>query len=142
MNICFAGPTVDTGRSGFSLVEVVLALGIVVFAVLGLLGLASTVIDQNAAVKRDLVISSIFQQLTRQIQQKEIAEDKTLYFSVEGNLSVLADAAYHCKITFSDITPPAWPDKAAPLKMANIALMWPAGAASPSTQTSPVLMLP
>lgn len=76
------GRKIAAVRGGFSLVEVVLALGIISFAIVGLLGI--TVVGTSASLdsKRDTEAGQIFEQIVGQLRTKPFDQEQG-----EGNPS-------------------------------------------------------
>lgn len=73
-------------KSGFSLIEVTLSLGIVSFALLLLLGLVPEAIQASSEAVSRTVKTQIFQQVVSDLNSADFADlaDESFYFDVDG----------------------------------------------------------
>jgi uncharacterized protein (TIGR02598 family) len=91
---------------GFSLVEVVIALGIISFAVVALLGLLTVSANSSRFSDEDTVIASIARQVTAELRSTPFATlptgGATWYFDHEARrLGAATGAIYRCQITLT-----------------------------------------
>jgi uncharacterized protein (TIGR02598 family) len=98
--------------SGFSLVEVTIALGVFAFAVLGLMGMLPIALQTHRDAKLDTVLSQIKQRLAAEVLLTDganlanLSEDVKI-FDVEGReLTADIDVVYRAKITLEDFQIP------------------------------------
>jgi uncharacterized protein (TIGR02598 family) len=88
------------GDAGFSLVEVVLAIGIVAFAFLPLLGLMPIGLSTSRQAIDTTIEAQIIQQMTSQAQQTDFSSLSTLAsstptcFDANGNITTASSAMY------------------------------------------------
>lgn len=101
----FGTPRLPVSNRAFSLVEIALALGIVSFAIVALLGLVAVSFDSNRASDEDTLIASMARQVVvelRAIPFDELAAGtnsarETFYFDHEAHrLAGPANAVYQC----------------------------------------------
>lgn len=107
----------------FSLVELALALGIMAFAMAGIVGLIPFGLTSFRQAMNNTVESGIIQSLTNEIFLSEFAnlksmaksEGKVYYFDADGDsISNPAEALYTAEISFTDLKPRA-PQSSDPL---------------------------
>lgn len=101
--------------SGFSLVEVTIALGVFAFAVLGLMGMLPIALQTHRDAKNDTVLSQIKQRLAAEVLLTDganlanLSEDVKI-FDVEGreftDSAPDIDVVYRAKITLEDFQIP------------------------------------
>lgn len=94
---------------GFSLVEVVLALGVISFAIVSLLGLMTVSTGASRLSDEDTVIAAIARQVDTELRNTTFANlpatGTAWYFDNEGHhLTTAAGAIYQCKILLTDDT--------------------------------------
>jgi uncharacterized protein (TIGR02598 family) len=98
--------------SGFSLVEVTIALGVFAFAVLGLMGMLPIALQTHRDAKLDTVLSQIKQRLAAEVLLTDGANlanlsEEVKIFDVEGReLTADIDVVYRAKITLEDFQIP------------------------------------
>lgn len=90
-----------SARAGFSLVEVVLAMGIVAVAFIPLLGLMPLGLSTSRQAIDTTIEAQIIQQMTSQAQQTDFSllttlnNNSLLYFDANGNTTTSASAAIY-----------------------------------------------
>ena len=94
---------------GFSLVEVVLALGVISVAVVSLFGLLTISTGSSRLSDEDTVIAAIARQVDTELHNTTFANLPTSgtawYFDNEGHhLTTAAGAVYQCRINLTDVT--------------------------------------
>ena len=101
--------------SGFSLVEVTIALGVFAFAVLGLMGMLPIALQTHRDAKLDTVLSQIKQRLAAEVLLTDGANlanlsENVKKFDVEGreftDSAADIDVVYRAKITLEDFQIP------------------------------------
>lgn len=116
-------------RGGFTLVEVVLAIGIIAFAFIPLMGLLPLGLDVSRQAIDTTVQSQIVQQLTTEAQQtdfsglSDFAKSTTThpyYYDDQGNKSTSTQGVYEAIITAATQT--ALPGNITTQKLATVAI--------------------
>lgn len=102
------------GTAGFTLVEVVVAIGIIAFAFVPLMGLLPLGLDVSRQAIDTTVQAQIAQQLTTQAQQTDFSQIKSLntgsgansgwFFDDQGNKCAQAGAIYQATLNVSPTT--------------------------------------
>lgn len=93
--------------AAFTLVEVVLALGIVAFAVVALVGLMAVSFDSSRGSDADTSIASMARQITAELRARPFdrltTEGSDVYFfdNEAHRLADLKGAVYRCKVTLT-----------------------------------------
>lgn len=128
------------GRRAFSLVEVVLALGIVAFVMVSVLGLMSVGIKANKESAEDIAVGFITQYVASTLRLEGFNEvsvnsdyadaNPDFYFDVNGAPSTSQNGVFACTITRS--TPSGAPANGTLFLKAEIA--WPRQAVQRTTQ--------
>lgn len=113
---------------GFSLVEVVLAVGIVVFALLAMVGLFSVGhMASRRATDQTSLAAAALQVISKARAQTNLAAPVTYYFDLHGQaVSNIDDAAYVCLATFSTVPTAEMPDISTNLARLQVQFTWPA----------------
>ncbi len=99
-----APPRVNANR-GFSLVEITLALGIVSFCVIAVLGLSVLTLDQTRESKRDVIWINLAEEVATKLKaaawNTSALAAQEFYFDTDGKTvaSTSTDAIYTCKAT-------------------------------------------
>lgn len=93
----------DTRNKAFSLVEVAIALGIVSFALIALLGLMTASLNSGKRAYEDTTIASLTQRVVTEIKTNTFANlaglDRDLYFTYDGTPVAGTDGAYYrCRL--------------------------------------------
>lgn len=123
-------------QQAFSLVEVVIAIGIISFALIAIIGLmASSQISDREATDDTLLpamVAGVLDELRRQSRKSFPPSPATFYFNLAGTLqtdgngnpisSPNADSLYRCNVTISDGVAGA-SDK---MKILRMSFFWPA----------------
>lgn len=99
-------------RSGFSLVEIMVAVGIFVFAIISVLGLLAVSNQANRAASEETVVAVIFQKVQEYLACRELQdlltnaayrdEDADFYFDIYGNeldAGARSQAVFQCTVT-------------------------------------------
>ena len=131
---------------GFSLIEIVIALGIFSFAVVGIIGLMSVGISESALAKRDTMLASMVKRVIADISANpaKIADATNIapyFFSYYGQLDSgetpldAKDRYYRCDVKIAKPSTP-WDQKPLPLTYATITFKWPEGAPEKQKQTA------
>lgn len=125
-----------TEPAGFSLVEVVLALGIVSFALVALLGLFSVGLGASKRSGEDTEVANMSAQIVSTLRNRNSAypTTATFYFDTFGrqtNLSNTNIGYYQCVLTTT--TSPAISSDSASLVQAKMTFTWPCNATKRTT---------
>lgn len=115
---------------GFSLVEVVLAVGICSFVLSALFGLLVVSLNSDRASNLDTVLPSIAQQVSdrlRTTSYSELLPTYTCYFDADGGTAEMTEAFYQVTAT------PQNSENS--FKIISLELTWPVGAAHPFSCT-------
>jgi uncharacterized protein (TIGR02598 family) len=91
------GKTRVRRRNGFSLVEVTLALGLVSYALLGLLGLLTVGLTSSRDSSLETALSQIA--LHASSSYRETAGSYDLYYTFEGTVTTESDAYFNVKVS-------------------------------------------
>ena len=97
-------------KRGFSLIEVMLAIGVFSFGVLSIVGLMATGLDSTAGSRTNLAIANITRQLRASLQAapySSIASGTSYSFSYGGYPVTSATGAYYTAVLTP--VPPAYP---------------------------------
>lgn len=93
-------------RSAFSLVEITLALGIVAFVMVGVLGLFSVGLDASRRSAGDTVFPQVIHQVLSQVRTPDLPPPGdpplTFYFNEKGESVTAADAIYNVTLSTQD----------------------------------------
>jgi len=110
--------------SGFTLIEVTLALAIVAFTVIALLGLSSIAPKEMREATDDILLINIAQKAITQWRASGWDEMTATddYFSSEGESCAQAEAIYKVSVQPSTATPPEWPTAGTGFKAINISV--------------------
>ncbi len=107
------GPLRRPGKGSFSLIEVMIAIAVIVFvviAVLGLMAYASRLTQQSDTYSRLAQISGqVLARLNSQpfaVSTNNVATNTVYYFTVEGLPTNSAGAYYQCRL--ANANPPGW----------------------------------
>jgi uncharacterized protein (TIGR02598 family) len=122
-------------KQAFSLIEIVLALGIISFALVAMLGLVGVSLNSGREATSDTDLSSMQAQVVAELQAKSfstLTNTTVYYFNIDGKLiptSVEANtpggALYRCQTTAIPLTTVAPATKYLNLKLD---FTWPVGA--------------
>lgn len=127
----------------FSLVEIVLALGIASFVLLSLLGLSSLTLNQSQQSKRDILWVNMAQSVTTELRGSKWSDLSNLpiyYFDAEGRrLTNAAGAFYQIEAKKGATQPPGVP-AGADVACYNLNLNWPVGATNGQLLTLPFIL--
>jgi uncharacterized protein (TIGR02598 family) len=119
-------------RRAFSLVEVVLAIGIVAFAITAMMGLLTVAMQSDKSSSSDTALAAMSRQVfntLRALPYASLPTGTNYYFNAEGSECAQAQAVYHCSVTlssFSNLT-------ANNAKRVQMSFQWPYGAAGGNT---------
>lgn len=118
-------------RKAFSLVEVVIALGIISFVVVALLGLSSSALERVKESKRDTVGLNMIQEAISEVRSlgwSDIA-NQVVYFDGDGlRTDSEASAFYVCTVEVSSAAVPNIAFTENYLKSVRLIMKWPVGA--------------
>jgi len=142
----------SSSKSGFSLVEVAVALGIAGFALIAILGLLIANVQTSMGAKEETVTADMVQDVLGDLKtQKSFATLQghlgtsayTYYFDADGNLLTSNAGAFYMCVTDLRVAvpppppagvPPPWPSNTAkpPLIAVTMTFSWPVSAAHPN----------
>lgn len=131
------------GGKGFSLVEVVLAIGILSFAILALIGLFSVgmAADQDAA--EDTAFASMVSQVMGHVRNEArrgmagLPADYQFDISMQSVAASDPEAFYDCRLAYSNVT--GFPEVSPHLKMAVLTFTWPASVPAASRPNTNII---
>jgi uncharacterized protein (TIGR02598 family) len=95
-------------RCAFTLIEIAIALGIVSFAVVGLIGVLSVSFDTSRASNQDTIIASMARQVSAELREQPFANltpgsQKAIYFDNDAHrLESSEGAVYVCAPTLTE----------------------------------------
>jgi len=115
--------------NAFSLVEVVIAIGIVSFALLAMMGLASVSLQSERSSASDTDLAALSQQVFSRLRSLPFASlsDTNYFFDADGSPTTnSAGAVYECAVTLA-ADPSLLP---ASFKNARLQFTWPVSAAN------------
>ena len=79
---------------GFTLVEIVMAIGIFAFAIVGVVFLLGTALESSAATQRDSALSAALTTTASMVRSYDnLAVPATLYFDLQGSPTTVANTA-------------------------------------------------
>jgi len=113
--------------AAFSLVEIVLAIGIVSFALLGMMGLVSVSFQSERSSASDTDLAALSQQVFSSLRSRPFTNlsDTNYFFDADGSLTTnSAGAVYECAVTMA--ADPSLP--AGSFKNARLQFTWPVSA--------------
>ncbi len=113
-----------TRLHGFSLVEVVIAIGIMAFAITAMIGLLSVAMQSDKSSGVDTAIAAMSQQVLgslRAMPYVSLPASTNYYFDVEGSGCELSRAIYECVVAL-DGDPDLGTNK---LKRVQMSFRWP-----------------
>ena len=118
-------------RNGFSLVEVVMALGIVAFALVSMLGLFSVGIGASKHSGEDTEVASMSAQVMsrlRNITNSAVPATTNLYFDYQGRFTNTANSQYgyyECRLTTQSASSTEISSDTTSLIKAKMTFCWP-----------------
>lgn len=118
----------------FSLVEVVLALGVIAFALTAMLGLLVVAMDSDRSSGSDTALAAMSRQVfsnLRAMPYATLPASADYYFDEDGSECPQAGAVYGCHVTAAD-DPDLGPGNA---KKVQMTFSWPPAAAKPEAKT-------
>ena len=141
----------STSKSGFSLVEVAVALSVAGFALIALLGLLATNYRSSSSAKEETVTAAMIQDVLADLKTQKFSTLQgksspgettgayTYYFDADGNeLTSTTGAFFTCTVGLAPLAPatipnppPAW-TASPPLLTVTMTFTWPMGAATPN----------
>lgn len=131
-------------KSGFSLVEVAVALSVAGFALIALLGLLATNYKSSASAKEQTVTAAMIQDVLADLKTEKFSTlqgeaSETRYFDADGNEQFTAGGAFYiCTVGLTPApvpnAPPNW--GAHPLLAVTLTFSWPASAPVANRTTS------
>lgn len=128
-------------HSGFSLVEVVIALGIISFALIALLNLGNIVISQAQVSQTDVISVHILQEVSTRDRTRPKANlaDTSYFFDAQGNPTLNeVDAFFSCTSEAVSTSVPGIPPDATSLSVRLLTLSWPVHAAKKNITRLPI----
>jgi uncharacterized protein (TIGR02598 family) len=132
----------------FSLVEVVLAIGVVSFAMMAMLGTLPVGLKSSQQSRGQVATANISRQLQGELQQISFNQGSTdeltvqnldqssLYYSLEGTKTDLAGAYYVASFAVNGVTAPGLPIDPSHARNVKVTLSYPANAAPEDRQQS------
>jgi uncharacterized protein (TIGR02598 family) len=115
------------GQRAFSLIEVVLAIGILAFAITAMMGLLTVAMQSDKASSSDTAIAAMSRQVFNSLKAMPYASLPTgtnYYFDADGTECAPSGALYECAVTLKDD-----PNLAAGnAKQVKMTIKWPYGA--------------
>jgi uncharacterized protein (TIGR02598 family) len=117
----------------FSLVEVVLALGVIAFALTAMLGLLVVAMDSDKSSGSDTALAAMSRQVfsdLRAMPYANLPAGADYYFDADGSECPQAGAVYGCHVTVADDSGVA----SGNLKKVQMTFSWPPSAAKPETK--------
>jgi uncharacterized protein (TIGR02598 family) len=115
------------GEGAFSLVEIVLAIGIVSFALMAMLGLVSVSLQSDRSSASDTDLAALSQQVISTLRSQPFTNlsGTNFFFDSDGSLTTNSSGAvYECAVTLT--ADPLLP--AASFKNARLQFTWPVSA--------------
>jgi uncharacterized protein (TIGR02598 family) len=138
-------PFISFGRRSraFSLVEVVIAIGIISFAMIALLGLLGSSLSTSKHARNDTVLASLAQRVLSETMTNTATALSTLsateYFTEDGFPTNNLAAVYKCTISGQPLTAANYTlplgNTTSGLSYVRITFSWPVAAAQPNVQT-------
>jgi len=128
-------------RRAFSLTEVVIALGIISFAVVALLSLLTTALRTGRDATDDSLIAAMAKRTMTELEGTPFTDltegnDKTYYFDMDGIItSEKAKALYECTVTLSKPPADIEDQVGQNFKLVQLQFASPVGAANPTKRT-------
>ena len=119
-------------QPGFSLIEVVIALGIMGFALVSILGLMTVGLHSSKTSREYTLLSAMAQEVIADVRSQpyDTLATQTYTFDEEGNLTTGTDAVYECKTQFAPVNP-----NQPGLTRVSLQFSWPIQAAKRQTYT-------
>lgn len=130
----------------FSLIEVVLALGIVSFAMMAVVGTLPVGLRSSQQSRSQIAAANIARQIQGDLQQisfrSSVADAFTIeklsttpfYFSQDGTRSEARDAYYVAAFTLNDVTAPGLSVNSSNARRVNVSISYPANVAQANRQ--------
>lgn len=127
-------------RGGFTLVEVVLAFGIVAFVLISLLGLSTSLSKQVSDAKNDTLVVCMTQEAITRVRAVpwDQLSSSNFYFDGDGMTCDATKAFYQVRLEPSNTYPPEWPTNATSLKVMKVTLKSLLGGTNAPTLSFPV----
>jgi hypothetical protein len=129
----------DRDSSAFSLVEIVLAMGLFVFAFVAMLGLLVTALHAGREAHECSVAAHLGNRVAGEIRSLPFAEQPPAvrYFDFDGH-AVSSPETAHFQCTITPLAPPAEWDAPGTARKFRLDWTWPLHARSPRTLSQPV----
>lgn len=136
------------GRRGFSLVEVVLAIGVVSFAMMAMLGTLPIGLKSSQQSRGQVATANIARQLQGELQQISFRTDSEdtltignlpatpLYYSLDGTRTSQQDAYYVASFAVNGVSVPGLAIQPEHARSVTVTLSYPAGVAPQEQQQS------
>ncbi len=129
-------------RRGFSLVEVVLALGVIAFAVIAIIGLLSMTLRAGREANEDTILPLMAGRVMDDLRSTPFADltnaghfpdGKQIFFDAQGlPTAVAGEQVYQCEIRWSPHPPSPAEDLSPRLARAVLTFTWPKGSTNQS----------
>lgn len=144
----FAQPLPNFSKSAkaFSLIEVVLALGIVSFAMMAVVGTLPVGLRSSQQSRTQIAAANIARQIQGDLQQISFQNSSTdaltveklpsnpFYFSQDGTRSVASDAYYVAKFTLNNVSAPGLSVNSSNARSVKVSITYPASATEANRQ--------
>jgi len=117
-------------KAGFTLVEVTIALGIISFGLIAILGLLPRGLSLVKESADESAAINILGKITAELQSTNIPTSRNVVFDVEGTTN---SPAFYSAVTRVDTNSPP--------RMATIQISWPANAAKPTGTVDAIVSL-
>lgn len=115
---------------GFSLVEVVIAIGLISFVIVSLLGLGSVALNKTGDSRRDTLLANMFQGAIAEVKSGawDTGATNSIYFDSEGGRVDQPAAFYRCQASVAVVPPSDVGLSTNDLRSMLLTLSWPATA--------------
>lgn len=139
-------PSFSKSARAFSLIEVVLALGIVSFAMMAVVGTLPVGLRSSQQSRSQIAAANIARQIQGDLQQisfrSSVADKLTIenlpsnpfYFSQDGTRSEQRDAYYVANFTLNDVTAPGLSVNSSNARSVKVSISYPANIAQANRQ--------
>ena len=125
-----------SASDAFSLVEVVVAIGIITFCLIAILNLLSVGLDAGRKSSDDTVLSSVAAQLADEIKTStNLTFPETRYFDNTGMTNTPAQSLYTCQIASAPVPGSELTSVSTNLDRITITFTWPKSAPAASQQS-------
>ncbi|CAN5385296.1 hypothetical protein BH09VER1_BH09VER1_07410 [soil metagenome] len=113
--------------AGFSLVEVILAIGVASFCLLAILGLFSVAFRTGMQARDTMAVAGASVSLMGEIRARtNYTFPATNYYDNDGQKTNVAGALYECVVTRTTVSSTNLPDVGTNLSQVSMSFTWPA----------------